>query len=110
MVSDIRFFGHTGFGTVSGNIEVSLAQSPAYNLDAHTASGNASIDFQENSVTGIIQMRAKFNMGEIICPYKFDTEEVVGDEEKYMVKKVKLGSDKPVITIHTVSGKAILKK
>lgn len=110
LLEDLKILDQVKLSSASGNIEVSFAESPEFDFKASSASGDATIDFNGNPVKGTIEMKARVKNGEIRCPFKFDTEEIIGDDQKYMLKKVVLESETPEIQIHTASGKAILKK
>ena len=109
---DMKITGDGYFKVASGNIAVSLADSLSSDLTLASASGDAVLDYQGNAVKGSFEFKALTDNGRIICPFKFDKEEVTEEKwgKKYSVKSFKKGGDKPFIHIKTATGKAVLKK
>jgi len=98
------------FSSASGDVSISFGESSVHDIKASSASGDAQINFNGNPITGMVEMKARYDKGDIICPSGF-TEQVIDENgEKYIVKKKIFEEEKPVIKIHTASGKAILKK
>ncbi|MDA3953894.1 MAG: DUF4097 family beta strand repeat-containing protein [Bacteroidales bacterium] len=99
------------FSSASGNVEVILANSAAYNLTLSSASGNSVLDFNSNEIIGFFEFLARADKGEIISPIKFDKEEVIEKNGKdYDLKSFTKGNNSPIVKIKTASGKAELKK
>jgi len=107
----IKFIDNSEFNSSSGDVDITLSESPSFNISASSSSGDAVISYNNNRIAGTIIMEARVDAGNIISPFKFDTEkeELLG-EQKYMIKSFKLGSELPIIKIHTASGKASLKR
>ncbi len=102
--------GESSFQSASGDVNIHLAQTAAFDLNVASASGDAVLNYNGNSVKGFFQLKALKNDGHIVSPFKFDKEEI---EEKwgkeYDVKSFSKGGNSPKIYIHTASGKAALK-
>lgn len=107
--NEILLKAESSFSVASGNVEVTLGESPEYDLKVSAASGDAELNFNNNPIKGLIKMTAKAKRGKIKAPFKFDDEEYYfkwGDE--YVTKTVKKVSDRPRIEISTASGNAVL--
>jgi DUF4097 and DUF4098 domain-containing protein YvlB len=101
----------SSFSVASGDVEVTLGESPAYDLKVSAASGDAMLNFNNNPIRGLIKMTAKARRGRIKAPFKFDDEEYYFKwDDEYVTKTVKKGSASPLIEISTASGKAVLLK
>lgn len=107
----IKLTGESKYSSASGNVSIILNESPKFNISVSSASGNATLNFNGNPMAGNIEMRVRYNIGEIICPLKFENErEEFDGNQKYIIKSLTLGTESPLIRIHSASGKAILKK
>ncbi|MBN1884755.1 MAG: DUF4097 family beta strand repeat protein [Candidatus Krumholzibacteriota bacterium] len=105
--------GDSEFSTASGKATVVLASSPDHDISVGSASGDAILDFDGNEVKGYVEMTAKKRGGRIKCPFDFDDEETFrrgGNRDTYVRKTVTIKSERPVVTIGTASGAAVLKK
>ncbi|MCK4765775.1 MAG: DUF4097 family beta strand repeat protein [Candidatus Aminicenantes bacterium] len=99
--------GASEFKVVSGDTNIKLAKTCAYNLELTGVSGNIVLDYNGNALKGYY----KFNgpKGGIKTPFSFDKKE----ESRYspfVKRSQKVGGDSPVISMKTVSGDLILKK
>lgn len=107
----ISILADSKFNSSSGSVQIMFDESPKFDVLASSASGNATIDFNGNPVSGNIEMKSRTEIGKIICPYAFDVEkeELIGNQ-RYVVKSFNAEQDAPTIKIYTASGKAVLKK
>lgn len=109
--SEIELTDESSFSTASGDIEVVLNKSSEKDLSLSTASGNITLDYNGNEVSGFFEFTAREDKGKIISPYKFDIEEVFEkDGKKYDKKSFTKGSDSPKVVLKTSSGNVELKK
>lgn len=106
---DLRLTNRSSFSAASGDVEVSFAQSPEFDIKVSSASGDAIVNFNGHAIRGLIEMTAKTRNGRIKAPFDFDEEEVYyrGDAE-YVTKIARRESDAPRIEISTASGVAAL--
>ena len=96
--------------TGSGDIEVRLAASPAYDLTLTSALDNLVLDFNTNPVEGTFEFTALERGGRIISPFGFDRGETFShDGQTYVRNTFSRGTDVPSITLATASGKVELK-
>jgi hypothetical protein len=104
--------GSSKFNTGSGDAEISLSATPAYDLAVNSGSGDAQLNFNGNDVKGEVVMQANKKNGRIVAPFEFDkTEEVNNWGDNIMVKKTAVkGSSNTRILVSTGSGSAILRK
>lgn len=107
----IKFIDNSEFVSSSGDVDITLSESPSFNVLVSTSSGDATINYNKYPVVGTIKMRARVAEGDIISPYEFDTEkEDLLNDQEYMIKSFSLESELPIIKIHTASGEACLRK
>ncbi len=111
IAKDVKLIDNSEFDSSSGDVDITLAESPKYNISASSSSGSATINYNNNPIAGKFIMGARVENGDIRSPYKFDTkkEEYKGEQE-YIIKSFTIGSEFPIIKIHTASGEACLKK
>jgi DUF4097 and DUF4098 domain-containing protein YvlB len=108
---DVVLADESEFNTASGDVEVILGESPRYNLEVSSASGDAVIDFNGNEIKGAFEFTARVRKGDIESPYAFDDEEVISRySQHYDRKTFTRGDDTPFIKLGTGSGKVALKK
>ncbi len=101
----------SSFFSASGDVFVILSESPKYDMELGSASGDAVLELNGHAVNGYFEMVAMKKHGEIVCPFAFDKEEeYTENREIYLKKSFVKGSNEPKISVHTGSGKAILKK
>jgi DUF4097 and DUF4098 domain-containing protein YvlB len=107
----VSILADSKFCSSSGSVHITFKETSKFDILASSVSGDALLDFNQNPVIGKIEMKSRTKYGEIICPFKFDTEkeEFVGNQ-KYVVKSFTVNQNAPTIKIHTASGKSILKK
>lgn len=102
----------SSFNSGSGDVEVSLATSPAYDMSLNSGSGDAILDFDGNKKEGTIVMTANKENGEIKAPFSFDKTEELNDKgnQTRIRKTAKLSEKDITIKIGTGSGKAVVEK
>ncbi|MBN2071165.1 MAG: DUF4097 family beta strand repeat protein [Candidatus Krumholzibacteriota bacterium] len=111
MVENVIFEGASSFSTASGEVEVILAESCAYDLELSTASGDVTLDYNGNEVKGYFEFEARKRRGRISCPFDFDNEEEFERHgEDYVRKSFTRKGDEPQVFMSTASGKVTLKK
>jgi len=103
--------GESSFTTASGSVYIRLSESLAYDTKLTSASGNATLDYNGNNISGTFEFVARVKKGEIISPIKFDKEEIFTKNGKeYYRKSFTKGNKTPEIKIETSTGKAELLK
>ena len=106
-ISGIVITGESEFKAVSGDIDVVLAKTCAYDLDLAAVSGDITLDYNGNSLKGYFKFSGPKRS--IDAPYPFDDT----DESRYspfVKKSFKRGGSSPRISLKTVSGDLELKK
>jgi len=96
----------SSFSTASGDVEVSVNQSPSHDLQLSSASGNVDLNLQGNSLQGFVSMSTKNGRGySIDAPFEFDnTETYYRHNDEYIKKTVTLGDPSIKITLSTSTG------
>ncbi len=103
--------GKSSFNSGSGDVEVSLAATPAYDISVNSGSGDATLDFEGNTIAGMITMQANRDKGDIEAPFEFDSSEEIGSGRNTIIKKTKkMGSSDVSIKVSTGSGTAEIKQ
>ncbi len=96
--------------TGSGEVLVSLSKALTANLSMNAGSGDVTLEYNGNPITGYIEMKAKRER-RIRAPFKFDrTEKVDHWGNDYIVKSVTIKKDDPEITLATGSGRVTIKE
>lgn len=109
--TDIKISENSEFTSASGDVYVRFSESPEDDVLVSSASGTASLGFNNNPIAGTIEMRARNDIGDIYCHLKFDTEkEEIKHNQGYIVKRVIVKKESPIIKVYTASGTAKLKK
>ena len=109
--TNIRVEGSSTFNSASGDAEVTLASSPASDLEVSSASGDAVLRYNGNPVQGHFEFMALADHGDINAPFEFDIERGFRRHgEDWVRKAFTLGTGGPEITIKTGSGEATLEK
>lgn len=109
--SGISVEGISSFSSASGDAVVSLASSPASDIEVGSASGDAVLRFNGNPIRGHIEFIALADEGDISAPFKFDDEREFRRHGQYYIgKSATVGTEGPEITIRTGSGEAALEK
>ena len=111
--SEVILTDMSEFRTKSGDVLVSLSESPDADISIWTTSGDATLDYDGSEVRGYFEMSALKDRDYIDCPFVFDNEWYErmggpGTSEK-VTKAFIRGSSTPLIKISAVSGRAILR-
>jgi DUF4097 and DUF4098 domain-containing protein YvlB len=108
----VAITGKSKFNTGSGNTTVTLATSLDHSISVNSGSGDATLNFNNNEISGEVIMTANKKQGEIVAPFKFDKEEIIEDDNGYerIEKTAKLGNKDITIRVGTGSGTAEIKK
>ncbi|MDX9769433.1 MAG: DUF4097 family beta strand repeat-containing protein [Tenuifilaceae bacterium] len=97
--------------TASGSINVLLASQLKSDLTLSSASGSVELNLNGYKPKGTYTFTAKANKGEIVSPWKFDSEtQITKNNDLYNVKSFTLGDNLPVVNLKTASGKCSLTK
>ena len=104
--------GSSSFNTGSGNSTVILSAPLDHNISVNSGSGDATLNFNGNAISGEVIMTANKNGGSIVAPFKFDKEETIDDDNSSarIQKTAKLGSKNIIIKVGTGSGTAEISK
>jgi len=109
--SNITIEDESSFNTASGKVNVEPAESPKYDLNLSSASGNVTLDYNGKEVRGYFEFTARKRRGRIVSPFDFDKEEEFErNNREYVRKSFTRAGKEPMIFIETASGRAILKK
>ena len=107
----ITIEGGSRFSTASGSVDVSLEKSSEYDLELSTASGDVTLDYDGNELTGYFEFEARDRRGRIGSPYDFDGEEKFERYgQDYVRKWFSRKGEEPEVTMTTASGTVTLKK
>ncbi len=107
----ITLTGKSGFNTGSGDAEIMLESSLDYDISVNSGSGDAVLDFNNNTINGRVEMRANKKNGRIEAPFEFDkVEEEERGNQTIVIKTAKIGSKDIKIYVSTGSGKAEIIK
>ncbi len=111
VVSGAVIEGESVFDAGSGDVEVTLAESPANNVSVGAGSGDAVLNYGGHSIAGQFELTARKDRGRIVCPFPFDEESTFTQSgSTYMRKSFARGSDGPKVAISTGSGTAELRQ
>ena len=104
--------GGSSFSAGSGDAEVVLAATPAYDLHVGSGSGDASLNFNGNKVEGKIQLKAGKKYGRIVSPFDVKIVEIKqsGDEDWILEQTVFMGAANHRIVVESGSGEARLRE
>lgn len=110
--NNVTIAGNSKFNTGSGNASVSLAAELKSSISINSGSGDSKLQFNGTPINGTVTMTANKNGGDIVAPFKFDSEETVedGGSHKRIVKTAKLGNQNIAIKVGTGSGTAEITK
>ncbi len=101
----------SSFNAASGDVYVELAKNSVYDLKISSASGDAILNYNGNTIEGYFEFIAKVRNGRIKSPFKFEKEEeFYRNDQLYARKSFTKGKDTPRIYISTASGKAELRE
>lgn len=105
--SGVALTGESEFQSVSGSVEVILAESSKYDLDLKTVSGDILLDYNGNAVKGYFTFKGQ--KGNIDSDIPFDSKD--GSKYNPFTKAYfKKGGDSPKVSMKTVSGEIKFKK
>jgi DUF4097 and DUF4098 domain-containing protein YvlB len=108
----ITLKGRSKFNSGSGDALVTLSAPLDFDISVNSGSGDAVLNFNGNDISGKIVMTANKRSGNIVAPFKFDTEETIDDRgsDERIQKTAMIGSKNINIKIGTGSGTAEIKK
>jgi len=104
---NVVFTGDSQFGSASGEINVEVAESPVFNLELATVSGDVVLDYNGNAIKGHFEFKGKVkNMS---SPIPFDN---AGEDHRWSPFGTRYFSkgNSPTIRLKSVSGDLELKK
>lgn len=110
---NLSLTGSSSFNSGSGDVSVTLSSPLDYNISVNSGSGNSTLNFNGNAISGEVIMTANKKNGNIVAPFKFDKEETIDEGDRYnerIQKTVKLGSKDIQIKVGTGSGTAEITK
>lgn len=110
--SALTLEGKSKFNTGSGDATVSLSKTLDHDISVNSGSGDATLDFNGSEISGEVIMTANKKNGDIVAPFKFDTEETLDDDNNSsprIQKTARLGTKDIKIKIGTGSGTAAIK-
>ncbi|MCP4271449.1 MAG: DUF4097 domain-containing protein [Gammaproteobacteria bacterium] len=110
-VTTAIFNDNSSFNSASGDVEVSLNQSPMHDLELKSASGNVELNTMGFALQGQINMTTRKGFSnDIDAPFAFDKiEEYERYGNIYITKSVTLGDPSIKIILSTSSGDATIK-
>jgi hypothetical protein len=111
-VKGVTLTGASSFNSGSGNTNVALASGLNFDISLNSGSGNSTLHFNGNPISGEVIMTANKRSGNINAPFKFDKEETISDNNSQdrIRKTAKLGDKDIQIKIGTGSGTAEIVK
>ena len=99
----------SSFSSASGDALVILASIPEHDLSVGSASGDATLNYDGNPLSGRFEFTANYRHGRINAPVEFDGEEQYRRHgERYVSKWFTKGPETPLISLETGSGEAVL--
>lgn len=109
---NLKLTASSRFNSGSGDTEVILGGSPAFDVSVGSGSGNAELNFNGNEIAGEIVMTANKNRGSIVAPFEFDKVEETKEwgDQVTVRKSVVRGNGKQKVSVSTGSGEAIIRK
>ena len=94
--SGLTIGGYSTFSAASGDVSVRLASATKFDMELSTASGNISLDYNGQPMTGL---------------FDFDSEEEFEHNGQIFEKKTIIrNGETPKVFLHTASGRVTLKK
>jgi hypothetical protein len=104
--------GKGKFNTGSGDASVTLASALDYDISVNSGSGDATLNFNGNEISGEVVMTANKRNGNIVAPFKFDKEETIDDNgsSERIQKTAKIGNKNIRIKVGTGTGTAEITK
>ena len=109
IVTGVKIEKPSSFNAGSGNVEVTLGDSPANDISLGTGSGKATLDYGGNPIRGHFVLSALQRKGRIESPFSFDQETTfTPGGQTYDQKSFTRGASNPQVIISTGSGLARL--
>jgi len=104
--------GSSRFSSGSGDAEVFLGGTPAFDVSVGSGSGNAELNFNGHEIAGEIVMSAGKSRGNIVAPFDFDKVEEMKEwgDQVTVRKSVVKGNGKQKVNVSTGSGEAVIRK
>jgi hypothetical protein len=108
----VTITGKSKFNTGSGDAAVSLATALEHDISVNSGSGNSTLSFSGKPINGTVIMTANKKHGQIVAPFKFDSEREIEDDNSStrIQKTAKIGSGNITIKVATGSGTAEIQK
>jgi len=102
--------GNSTLNSGTGNVEFVLSDELAADLTLNSGTGNAVLDFDGNKIEGDFEMKCGINSGRIDAPFKFDSEQKIGNRNNGHIEKMaKIGKATYDLEISTGTGTARVK-
>ena len=102
--------GNSTLNSGTGDVEFVLSDELAADLTLNSGTGNAVLDFDGHKVEGDFEMKCGINSGRIEAPFKFDSEQKIGNRNNGHIEKMaKIGSATYDLEISTGTGTARVK-
>ncbi len=109
-VFELELEQESTFNSVSGDITVRLAASPAYDLTLTSVYGRVLLDFRDNPVVGSFEFSALRDAGRIVSPFVFDREQTfTHGGQTYLRLILVRNSEAPRIILSTAAGTVELR-
>jgi DUF4097 and DUF4098 domain-containing protein YvlB len=97
------------FKSASGDVQIKLSAAPKADITLVSASGDATLDFNGQTLTGSFEMTARKGRP-LVAPFSFDTEEEFEKNGETYVKKMAVRqAAAPKFVIKSASGKVEVK-
>ncbi len=108
--TDVVINGSSRFGSGMGQVYISIASSPDYNITVSSGMSDAILDYNGNPLKGCFEFIAKHGFGHIVSDVPFEKEEMTSDDHfQYDKKSFKVEDGNiPRIRIETGNGQAKL--
>ena len=95
----------------SGDVAIDFSSSPKADIEISTASGDATLDLNGNSLDAQVEMVARANRNRMRAPFDFDEEKTFRRWGKEYVRKMKkMGNGTYYMNIETASGSLTINK
>jgi hypothetical protein len=124
-VSDVVVEGESSFQTASGDVYVSLAESPLDHLTVESVTGSATLNYNGNPIRGCLEFSARVDNDDIVSPFEFEHKEEytidmssgegmtfsngdILDEQVYVKRTFTKNAREPRICLKTATGEAML--
>ncbi|MCB0634230.1 MAG: DUF4097 family beta strand repeat-containing protein [Saprospiraceae bacterium] len=112
--TDLEITSGSSFNSGSGNASVVLGDVTQGDVSVASGSGNASVDFDGHSFSGVLTMKCNKRDGSIKAPFSFDKEmeeeAQIRRSQRKLVKIKRFGNEGVNIQVLTGSGKAVVQE